>query len=199
MRYFYIGGMDGTGKSTQTRLLVKHLKSMGLSVMSCHVYGVLLLRIISHLRTKKNTSTTDIPDGRELKPIKGLRRMIAYFSVLDVFTFMLFFRIVSRITNCVVIFDRCAYDYYLRQRLAGFDSRIIETAYRGLLPKYGVILDASTDTVYKRKPEFSLEQFEFQARCFTDLARRQGYRIISTEMSINSTHEEIKAFIERLL
>ena len=196
---FYVGGMDGTGKTTQTTLPKGYFESTRTRARIYHVYGLFLRRLLEFVLELHPSSqlprtvmqTTKVRVSLALGVIQTLR-------VLDTILCARPISILRRIRGEIVMSDRSYYDCYLGYRLHGQALPLLEISSRVLMPRHGVILDAPPEVAYERKPEFSVEMFRKQRKLYWQMSRTLGYPVVSSVGSVESVFDNIKEILDNL-
>jgi dTMP kinase len=194
-----VEGIDGSGKSTQLRLLDKWLRSKGLSVYSTEWNSSDVVREITSRGKKKALLTpttfsllhaTDFADRYERDMAPLLRA--GYVVLADRYVYTAFARDVVR--GCSSRWVRKVYDYAARPDLAFYFQVPIDLAMSRIVvgrPKIkyyeaGMDLNLSNDLLdsYRIFQSRIVEQYE-------RMARRDGFVVVDASQDI----EEQQAFV----
>ena len=188
MKTICFSGMDGCGKSTQSKILKERIEALGISVASVHMLskGATVASNIHKVTifSKLNEKVRSLPEhslGRTIKLVIGL---IYYF--FDAWLTNISYRIKHR--KKLIIYDRFFYDQF-----AIFVSTFKEIPWGvinfvKILPHsdLDIIIGISVDLAVKRKPEHSGDQLARYARVYKRLSE-----ILNVEM-IDGAQDKMK-------
>jgi len=198
-RQFYIGGMDGTGKTTQATLLKGYVESKGQRARVYHIYGFFLRRLLGLVVKRNPGSRTPRTDVQAIKARTNLTlSIIQILRILDTVLYAIVISTLIRIRGEFAIFDRSYYDYYLRYRSHGQTFPLLEIVSRIFMPRHGVVLDAPPEVVYERKPEFSVNMFKKQRKLYHQMARALDYPVVSSVGSVESVFGSLREIVDGL-
>ena len=209
-------GPDGAGKSTTIDAIRDRLKDIGVSNKMAYLgpWGGSILNlqtIISLLHLKPYRDDYKAFDkGRIAKkpgPLKGMQnvrfqtRSVLYYALLlfEMATRWLVLVLPLLRQGRLVLSDRYFYDiltgyknkpidYHvkLRQRLCSFYPK----------PDVGIVLDASPEVIYARKPQLTEKQLQQSRRVYAEIAREYGFYVLDTSSTVEDT---LADFEERIL
>ena len=186
-----IEGIDGTGKSTQARLLADHLREQGHEVVESH-------------------EPTDGPWGRKLRESATTGRL----SIEDELEYFIKDRqqhVEELIKPTVehggiVILDRYYFSTMAYQGYRGIDPTEIRTKNEAFAPQpdYLIILDLPVDTALERigvrdgsANEFEKkEALQFCRDLFLSLADEPFAHVVDTNQSLEDVHADICKIME---
>jgi thymidylate kinase len=189
-------GPDGAGKSTQAKLLIKHLESQRLRVRWTWIRGRHSLAFVLSNFLKKQgyyiiATSGDIPhkvfDPRLMPKLQRVWVFIEFISVLPWIITRMYFPMAF---GYIVVAERYVIDtlvymgYWISPViLRGFMARILLS----LIPRDSILiyLNAQTETLLNRiKDDTATHDFiVFQQQAYDELARRLGAHVIDTTIS----------------
>ena len=203
-------GIEGSGKSTQMRLLREYLEKRGQSVLSLREPGGTSLgeRVRSMLLT---VGEEEIDPRAELFLYEACRAQLVSMVILPALR-----------AGRIVLSDRftdstIAYQGYGRGLDAGRILSVNDFATGGLVPDLTFLLDVDVeaglrramkrmdgDASHQREDRFEREEAAFHERVrggFLEIARREAarVRVIDGRGEIHSIHREICAIMDELL
>lgn len=148
-------GVDGSGKTTIAKLLVKKLRKKSLNAIYRREFDYFLLdylKKIVNLIGKKGG--VEIIKQRVLigkkSPLIG--KLWVYLTFFDLLLEYLHFKIFYR--NRIIIMDRCIFDFLVGWQWIGYSGRLVKWLYLKF-PKFdfSYILDIDPQIAYERKKE----------------------------------------------
>ncbi len=200
-RFIALDGLDGTGKSTQQRLLADWLRGQGHDVVTCRDPGTTSLG-------EKIRSVLLARDGAAIdRRAEMLLYMAARAQLVD--------EVIqpALAAGKTVVSDRYLLANVVYQGYAGgldVESirRVGRVATGGLLPALVVVLDMPVEAAANRIRR-QRDRMEEQGDDFTRRVRegflaeaasdRQGIVVIDASQSIEEVHADIRAAVERIL
>ena len=193
MKSICLFGMDGSGKSTQSRILAKRLRDSGEKVISIHLFSP--GRTVSS--TLQNRSFPKHLNKRLKKMQKsGLGGVLKLFIGLFahfVDAWLTSFRNKRKYKGKWVVYDRFYYDHIALfavsfSNVPWWTAKIVR-----FLPKPVVAIGMEVDpeTGHHRKPEESVYKLERCLRFNRLIASELGTRMINGTGDINTISEEI--------
>ncbi|MCX8169915.1 MAG: dTMP kinase [Candidatus Methanomethyliaceae archaeon] len=189
--FITIDGIDGAGSSTQVKMLVDRLNSIGHSAIG----------------TKEPNPEGPIePIIREIirRPILSPELEALLFAADRIYHVEAFIKPWLR-EGKIVVSDRYLESSIAYQTIQGLEEDWILTINRGAIkPDISIILDIDPRISLKRKGKASdrFEDIEFLRKVrekFLDRARRIGHFVINAEKSIMEVHEEILEIVLKAL
>lgn len=199
--FFSFDGIDGTGKSTQVRLLTEGLRARGLNVVVCRDPGSTPLG--ERVRELVLTSDETMPIGRRSEM---LLYMAARAQLVD--------EVIrpALVAKAIVIADRYLLANVVYQGHAGgLDPREIwevgRIATQGLLPDCVFLLDMNPEGAGRRMDR-PLDRMESQGDAYRErlragflkeAAERESIHVVAAERPIEAVQAEIWQIAARLL
>lgn len=201
--FITIEGLDGSGKSTQIRLLEEYLKDKGYNVVVTREPGG--TRISEDIRKIiLDTSNTDMSPYTEALLYAASRAQHVYETILPALK-----------EGKIVICDRfvdssLAYQGFARGLGIGKIKEINDFATEGLKPDITLFFDIDIDTALKRignratKDRLDKENIEFHKKVYEGYMKiKEMYsnriEIINAASDIQNTFKQVKRVIDRLL
>ncbi|MHB1005167.1 MAG: dTMP kinase [Chloroflexota bacterium] len=166
-------GVEGSGKSTQARLLREHLEARGLPVtLTREPGGTQLGEVIRELLLDA-TAIAVSPLAETLLFAAARAQLVA--TVIEP----------ALGAGSIVVCDRyadstVAYQVFGRGLARGAVEQVVRFATGGLVPDLTVLLDLTPDTGLSRKGEEAGDRFEVEAVAFHDRVRL-GYLALAAE------------------
>jgi len=207
-------GPDGSGKSTQARLLINKLNGCGIGceykwVRFRHLFSLPLLAIARVLRLSEMIY---LESGRRIGYhyfYKSRSISFLYSSLLYLDTFLLVIsrvRIPHRFSNRIIICDRFVYDVIVDLMISTRDSNFLESqrgrAYLELIPDYCavMIMIADAKILRSRRDDVLNDQtLDEKVRLYEMIGKRFCLPMIDASNSIEITHEEILTIVRQIL
>uniref|UniRef100_A0A7J3YTB8 Thymidylate kinase n=1 Tax=Ignisphaera aggregans TaxID=334771 RepID=A0A7J3YTB8_9CREN len=205
-----ICGIDGSGKTTQIKLLEKHLRRRGFRVKRLWFRWVAFLsypflalsRLLGYTKWKTISRSNVRYAERRFYMNRALASLWPYLLTWDAFIYSILKIKVRRILGYTILCDRfipdivvdlmCEIkDYRLVKRLVG---RILLS----LIPKDSklIIIDVAESTAYSRKHDIpSINYLRERRRLYLALARALDIPIVNGEMEIVEVHINILRFL----
>lgn len=186
-KYIVLEGMDGSGKTTQAKLLADFLSSQGFRVYSfSEPTQSVIGRLINHMLVRKRgyspeTIALAFAADRMLFKDEVLKKALENYDF--------------------VIGDRSYHSSLVYQPLMGLDYHWIKELNRFVIrPDLTFILDISMDAYMRRKgnTEIIFENVEFQKKVreryleLPEMLPNEDFVIVDGNKSIEEIHEEIK-------
>jgi dTMP kinase len=199
--FIALDGLDGTGKSTQQRLLCDWLRERGHDVVACRDPGTTALgeRIRTVLLTRDSVS---IERRAEMLLYMAARAQLVEEVIRPALA-----------SGQTVVSDRFLLANVVYQGYAGgLDPagiwRVGQVATGGLLPELAIVLDmpveAAAARIKRQRDRMEEQGDEFSRRVregfLTEAADDpQGIVVINAARSIDEVHADIRAAVERIL
>ncbi|MCD6514931.1 MAG: hypothetical protein J7L07_08395 [Candidatus Odinarchaeota archaeon] len=199
---FYLGGTDGAGKTTHSRLLAKWFNEQGIPATPLHLFRNPILTLLSktiHRGTFVKGFDYSLAHRRRIKR-SVFSRLRPYILLLDNLLYILIKVWAERIKGKrVVIADRHFFDYILRHKLLDYPTNGLEWIYKRLMPKHGAILDVPIEVVLKRRVQHPVWYHKKAKEEFKKLAKEKNYIIIDTSKSIEYVHKKLRHYVLKCL
>jgi len=171
-------GIDGAGKTTQIDSLCSYLEQQGLRIARVSFWDD--IAVLPRLRTEASgrliRQNPEPSRGVLLRNDKNVRRWYltfirALFYTFDTCSLRLFVRKLRQRELHFIIFDRYVYDLLVQVTPHDWWTRLYNRALIALAPKPDValLLDASPDDAFLRKPEYPLAFMHEYRRAFLAL------------------------------
>jgi thymidylate kinase len=182
-------GRDGTGKSTLINHLEVEMESIFPQIKYYHLYPGLFLN------NKKNEDSSNPHKKKTRSGVSSLLKLgFFYFEYTLGFWYKLY---PQKVKSTLVIMDRYFIDMYADpDRYRNSTSKHLVWFIHKLLPKpdLWIILDASTEAVFKRKQEVEYAVCEAQRKKYLELAEKlKNASVLDTEKDIK---EEVLLAVE---
>ena len=213
--FINVTGIDGSGKTTIARLLIKQLRSEDIKtryvwIKSLHTLAYLISRIFESRgwrRLVKNPNNTivsrfELPNSRSAEKIWSI---IEFISVLPWIIVKVNLAIFFGFT---VVSDRYTIDSIIsiamRTRSPSFVESFLGKLLLRMMPKEAAViyLDVDLDTVLKRKHdiEYTADEIQGQIVLYRLLAEKMGaYLIDTTMLSIEDVKTKVVDFVSNSL
>jgi thymidylate kinase len=177
-RLVTFSGIDGAGKTTQIDCVCSYLEQQGLRIARVSFWDD--IAVLPKLRT--DVSRRLIQQNPELSPDVPLRNdknvrkwhltlIRAMFYIFDTFSLRLRVKQLQQRELHFIIFDRYVYDLLVQVRPRHWWTRLYNHALVAIAPTPNValLLDASPDDAFLRKPEYPLAFLHEYRRAFLAL------------------------------
>jgi len=201
-RFIAITGIDGSGKTTIAKRLIKYLKSRGYGtkyvwIKSLHSFAYVLSNLLTLLvgyQVVVNPNNVDVKRFDHSR-YRRFWPLIEFISVLPLFVSKIY---LPFSLGYVIVSDRCVIDTVVtistRIKDPFFMNSCISRILLRMVPKGAVIIHFNVELtdVLKRKPdiEYTFTEINHQILLYNLLARRMGAHTVNTsELSINETLE----------
>lgn len=201
-RIVSFSGIDGAGKSTQIEFLCVLLSERGFSVQRLVYWddvavlaGLRAGMSFRFLHNQKKQAHPAHPSLRSDKNIRAwyLSLIRGVFYILDAVHFRIVLARVRRMGFDFVVADRCCYDQLVHIRPTHWWGRLFLRAMTKLAPAADValLLDASPDLAFTRKPEYPLTFMREYQEAYLRLREFIPHLIVVPPDSIEQTRERI--------
>lgn len=199
---FYLGGTDGAGKSTHSRLLAKWLNKHNIPATSLHLFRNPILSLLSkaaHGGKAVRGIDYSLAHRRRVKR-SFLSRLRPYVLLLDNLLYITTKVWIERIKGKrIVVADRYFFDYILRHKLLGYPIDGLEWIYKRLMPRHGAILDVPLEVVLKRRFQHPAWYHKKAKEEFKKLAKEKNYAIFDTSKNIDYVHRKLRLHVLKCL
>lgn len=207
--YIYITGCDGTGKTTQVRLLMERLRADKIPVHHLWMRFPLLLSapFLAYARLRGFSWYEAHGDARlgywDFRRSWVLRSVFPWVYLLDALIVSIFRVYLPALAGRMIVCERYVLDMLIDLSVAlaqpDFCQRMPGRLYFRLLPGRGriIILDADLDTLRARRHDLSSDQhLEQRLKAFRQLAAYRSLSIIPGSLSLNEVHQIIMALAQ---
>lgn len=182
-------GPDGAGKTTISKLLEQELEKDKIYCIRVHWRP----KVLPGRKKRKYQSLNEIKQNNWI--LSYLKIIYIYFD----FLFGYYLKIKPKLTKkTICIYERYFYDCVIDQRRYGLStpyalrkmmSRVLPT------PKWIFVLDANSETLYKRKKELSINEIQRQRIMYQSFLKRyDNYNIIN--VGKKNKYEVARSIIE---
>lgn len=191
-------GLDGSGKTTHSKLTMHFLKSKGIKTKYIHIQQNSLFNIIGKImnvtpKIKKNIVNKEFDiknDSLSRKTILFLRQLSYFLDILIFGSYMLFNY------GKVLICDRYFYDMLVQAKYFGIKNKLFYKLYSKSIPKpdIPILLDVKPEIAFKRAKEYNLDYY---------INKRKEYNmpflILIESEKIKETQNKIEEIINKKL
>lgn len=202
-----VEGIDGSGKSTQLRLLEKWLRYNGMDVFLTEWNSSNLVKPITSKGKKKINLTpttfsllhaTDFADRFERNIMPLLRA--GYFVLVDRYVYTAYSRDVTR--GCSLSWVRKVYDFALKPDITFYFRVPIDVSMERILagrPKLKYY-EAGMDMGFSKDPYESYRMFQSRIIHQYELMReREGFAVIDATLGIKEQQKMMRGIVKKLL
>jgi len=194
-------GMDGSGKSTQCKMLAKRLQQLGVEVKLIHLFTT-GSTVSSRVQKKPllkffSQKLREIPTYGIKGTIKLLIGLISYF--IDAWVTYILHQIKYR--KKVVIYDRFFYDRFVTFGVIFDKTPWWIVNFAKFLPKSDmpIIMEVPSKVGNLRKPEDSLEKLEKSLKFYRILASILNIEVIDGTQNFDKIAEHIYRRVSKLI
>ncbi len=207
-RIIVFTGIDGSGKSSHSKVTAEYLRSRGIDCVCYHFFKHPLVTALSILKARlKREPVRGCRFVYTEEFRRGLRRPSAFLrpilQFIDNWIYIGGKILINILRGRWVICDRYFYDYYIRFKCLGYPvPRILEFLVYKLTPRPSllIVLDTNPLLSYKRREgEHPLWYYVIARREYLKLARRMNGIIINTMRPFDVVQIIINKIIEDLL
>lgn len=201
-----ICGIDGSGKTTQVKLLKKYLRKNGFRVKCVWLrwtalfsYPFLALcRLLGYTKWKTIRRSNVRYAERRFYMNRALARLWPWFFTLDTLIYLILRIEVWRIFGFIVLCDRFVLDILVDLMCETKDyrlpERLVGRLLLSLIPKNSklIIIDVAENTAYHRKHDIpSIGYLKERRGLYLALAKTLRIHVINGEKEANKVHEDI--------
>jgi dTMP kinase len=194
-------GVDGSGKTTQAKLLKQYLEKNGYSCQ--YVWGAFRpflsyiffasTRALGYWRHTKRNAYTDPLEFAPRVVAKHLGRLWRLFLFVDYQIKTLITIRLPLVMGTMIICDRYFYDVLEELQLSGVSSERFTRLLLRSTPKPLVtfLMDAP-ETLTKNRRDFSLQYFERRKRFLLKSAILFGFTVIDSSVALSKNQDKIR-------
>ena len=203
-----LSGIDGTGKSTHARNILRWLRGKGKRCRIVPFHRYLFLDKVGGFRSRVR-GTAELVRSMDRRPLgwipaktSRLSLIRPYLALLDNVLLYLVRVLPAIWRGEYVVCDRFIWDNYVKHKMLGYGTRYLFRLSTAIRPWAGMIFDlpseVAVDRVGKRDfhYQYTKEQYDVERKEFRRIARRLGYPIISTNRPPEDTWREIERYLE---
>ncbi len=186
-------GLDGSGKTTQAKKLLKLFDSLKIKYTYLHLpSSVPIGKITRHSKVCRGIKESSC------KPSKMTSLIRQKFFLLGIAWIYLVHIIPSFLRGRIVISDRWFYDELIHCRYKSMCT--FPEIYRKIIPKPTVLfyLQESPETAFKRAKEADINYFQRKKRMYDILAKKESASIIKVS-DIAGTGKKVNVIIDAFL
>jgi thymidylate kinase len=193
-------GPDGSGKTTQSELLIKELGRNGIKVRklwlrSLHTFAFLISKIAMHAMHLQNVYEFRARYSHK-KFFRGIWYAIEFCSILPLILFRLQLPLKK---GYVIVAERYVIDWIVSLSYVSRNDNLLQSGFGSaalkFIPKNSLLIyiDATYDAICSRgRNEDSMEYIEYQRKLYQEIAHRLNANIIDTS---DKTLEEVHKLI----
>ncbi len=188
-------GIDGTGKSSQVKLLSKYLIDCGKKVnVGESMFTYFLLKPLMGLLRLTTGSSSYGPVRRNKNPLLKLWFIFAFIDIWLAYIIKIYPIILN---NDFVIADRFYTDIWANLFYYGYCPAWAFRLFVKLLPKSDIalMLSAEPKTIFKREQEFPPDYYYEQQKVYQDLPRHVKFHIIDANQDQNSVFKNVRKIL----
>jgi dTMP kinase len=193
-------GIDGSGKTTQAKLLQKVLNKQGRAVVYVHFFQRNILSKKSWLDRVINllTKSLDEPVRNRVKAVGKLTLRLTFLLASSWLTYL-----VDKVKHKheVVIYDRYCYDSLIIIASRSTTLANLIMVLSKLMPKPDIVmlLEITPETSVKRKPEYTVDDARRICNLYARLKQLLPVNVVNAESSIEQVREYVTKLCNSLL
>ncbi|NPB00200.1 MAG: hypothetical protein GXO10_02395 [Crenarchaeota archaeon] len=207
-RIIVFTGIDGSGKSSHSKVTAEYLRSIGIDCVCYHFFKHPLVTALSVLKARLKRQPVkgcQVVYTEEFR--RGLRRPSAFLrpiiQFIDNWIYIGSRLIINMLKGRWVICDRYFYDYYIRFKCLGYPiPKVLEFLVLKLTPRPSllIVLDTNPLLSYKRREgEHPLWYYVIARKEYLKLAEKLNGVVINTMRPFDVVQMIINRVIERTL
>lgn len=205
-----LSGTDGSGKTTLGTKLKNELESVGIQTEYRVEFDYFVIKYLLKLLPKKFLQSQrdgflhpeENPEPRK-KGTSLLFRIWVYFVAFDQLLEWIYLNLKDRLTNKVIITDRCTFDFLLSfeyLECLGPVSRLIFKRFPTF--KLPILLEVEPEVAFERKKDthhYPLSYYQNQRNRYLREAKRKGIYIVNTNRKLDEIIQDVLSLLRNKL